>query len=117
MKDVYERSREEREELSRFALTEDEAGDFLIEIERLGAAQGVSITTGALKVEKKKDTPDRLAVEFVIEGSESQVRSVLALLETLPYPSSLGTLTLALGAGEKTKSTVQVLITLVKYDR
>jgi hypothetical protein len=117
MKEVYERSSEEREELSGFALTEDEAGDFLTEIERLGKEQGVSITTGALKVEKKKDTPDQLAVEFVIEGSEAQVRNVMSLLETLPYPSLLASATLAVEPDKKAKSTVKVLITLVKYDR
>jgi hypothetical protein len=117
MQATYERSKSERQELSTFALTEDEAGDFLTEIERLGESQGVSITTGALKVEKKKDTPDFLAVEFIIEGKEENVRKTIELFEFLPYPSSLATLTLDTSEKEQSKSSVKVLVTLIKYDR
>jgi hypothetical protein len=117
MKETFESSKEEREALSSFALTEDEVGDFLTEIERLGTGQGVSITTGALKVEKKKDTPDKLAVEFAIEGDAKKVRTVLQLFEMLPYPSILSGLTLVEPEGKEARGSVQVLITLVKYDR
>ncbi len=117
LRETYDRSKEEREQLSAFALTEDEVGDFLTEVERFGQLQGVTITTSALKVEKKKDVPDQLAVEFVVEGKEEQVRAMIDLFEKLPYPSMLSTLTLALNEGTKTKATVKILITLVKYDR
>ncbi len=117
MKNMFERSREERQVLSTFALTEDEAGEFLTEIERLGKEQGVSITTSALKVEKKKDTPDQLSVEFAIEGSEASVREIIKLFEVLPYPSELVNLTLVFEEGGVAKSTVKILITLVRYDR
>ncbi len=117
LRETYDRSKEEREQLSAFALTEDEVGDFLTEVERLGQSKGVTITTSALKVEKKKDVPDQLSVEFVVEGKEEQVRAMIDLFEKLPYPSMLSTLSLALNEGTKTKATVKILITLVKYDR
>ena len=72
---------------------------------------------GALKVERKKDTPDQLAVEFIIEGNELHVRKVISLLETLPYPSILSNLTLSVDTEVETKSTVKILVTLVNYDQ
>lgn len=114
---TFEASTQTRAELGAFVLTEGEAGDFLTEIEKVGTTQRVAITTHALKVEKKKDTPDVLAIQFGIEGEEENVRHVITLFETLPYPSSIEALSLVRNIEGITKATIDVQIILVTYDR
>jgi hypothetical protein len=112
----FESTQAERRELSTFALTEDEAGDFLTEIEAVGTELRVAITTNALKVEKQKDTPDTLQVQFALEGTEENVRRVLALFESLPYPSIVSGFGLSYEKEGLVKGTVDVSVILVKYD-
>jgi hypothetical protein len=113
---LYETSKEDRERLRSFALTQDEAGDFLTEIERMGTQVGVAITTNGLKVEKKKDTPDQLVIQFTLEGTEQAVRTMVQMLEVLPYPSYLSGLTLSEGETQY-RGTVDIVVLLSEYDR
>lgn len=113
----FEATKEERSALSEFVLTEDEAGTFLTEIERIGTSQGVSITTSSLKVEKVADSADELRMQFILEGSESGVKKMITMLETLPYRSSLTSLTFTTQENGKVRSTVDLSIALVAYDK
>jgi hypothetical protein len=115
LKATYERTTQLRSELEAFALTEANAADFLTFIEAAGEREGVRITTNNIKVEKKKDTPDTLVVQFVVEGKEQHVRRMVSLLEGLPYRSYLSSLQLS-RTNDAYSATVDIMVLLVKYD-
>lgn len=112
----YKETADKRSQLDAFVLTENEVGGFLTEIERIGTAQNIHITTNSLKIDKKPDTSDKLLVQFGLIGNEENVRRMLTLLESLPYPSTLTALTLSHGKDTPTESTVDISVTLVKHD-
>lgn len=113
----YERTTAERHALSEFALIEDEAGSFLTEIEKIGVARGVTIKTNSLKVEKQKGSPDQLLVQFFLEGTKEAVHQVITAFETLPYHSSLSSLTLSVLEEGTVASIIDLKVSLVKYDK
>jgi hypothetical protein len=108
-------TKEQRATLDSFVLTEDSTGAFLTEIERLGASQGVTLTTNALKVVSQKDAPDTLQVQFSIEGGEQEVKKMLTILETLPYHSIVSSLAITKEEGQ-VRSVADLSITLFKHD-
>jgi hypothetical protein len=115
LKATYERTDALRTELSGFALTEEQAADFLTKVEAVGVQQGIGITTNNIKIEKKKDTPDMLLVQFSIEGSETNVRKTIELFEQLPYRSYLSSIVLTRSESEY-KATVDVAVILLRYE-
>lgn len=87
-----------RTELDSYTLSENAVARFLAQIEAAGAARGVGITTTSIKDESDEgDAP--LRVTFQAAGSREQVDDALALLETLPYQSSVVDVTMARGSG------------------
>jgi hypothetical protein len=100
-----------REALNSFVLTEDKTGTFLTEIEALGTQIGVKLTTTSLKVEKKKDLPDTLQVQFSIEGNELSVKKMLTIFETLPYHSVVQSVTFTKEGGS-IRSSIDLKVTL-----
>ena len=113
----YEASAPERALLAEFALTEDEVGTFLTEIEKIGITKGVLITTNSLKIDKKPDTPDKLLIQFALEGDMFKIKQMIELFETVPYHSLINTLIFATEENGLVKATVDLSITLVKYDK
>lgn len=61
---------------------------FLSTVDDLAAGLGVVLTTERLEVRTEEGRPfDSLDISFKIEGSESAVMQLIALLETIPYHS------------------------------
>jgi hypothetical protein len=113
---VVESTRVQREQLSSFILTENTTGDFLTVIESLGSSQGVSLTTTSLKVTKQKTGPDTLQVEFEVAGTEGAVKKMIGVFETLPYLSTVSTLSIKTPVGKETSATIGLAMTLFSYD-
>ncbi len=109
-------TKEQRDALNSFVLTEDGTGAFLTEIEHLGTIQGVELTTNSLKVVTLKDSPDTLQVQFGIVGEEQAVKKMVTILESLPYHSVVSSLSLTKESGEKMRSVVDLAVTLFKHD-
>ncbi len=114
---LMEETREDREELSTYILTEDQTSTFLTNIESLGSEVGVELTTGSLEVVKKEGLFNELLIQFKIEGDESSVMKMHLLFETLPYRSKIAALSLSRAEGGRTESTLQIAVTLLKHDQ
>lgn len=112
---LVEKTKNDREMLTHFVLTEDETGTFLTDIERIGTTQGVTLTTNTLNVIEGVDAPDQLLVQFGIDGKEAAVKKMLTIFETLPYHSQISTLNFESDEQGNTKSTLDVVITLIEY--
>lgn len=109
-------TQEERAQLSTFVLTEAQTSSFLTEIEQLGAHHGVELITDSLQVVEKEGSFNDLSIKYSIEGREDLVQKMIVLLETLPYHSKINTLSFIREESGSTKSNVELLVTLSKYE-
>lgn len=114
---IMEESKSDREELVSHLLTEDEASSFLTELEALGAKAGVELTTDSLSVVKKEGLFNELSIQFAIKGNEESVKNMLLAFETLPYHSSISSLSYVRDDSGLTESTILIGVTLLKYDQ
>jgi len=105
----------DRQKLTEFVLTEDQTGTFLTDIERIGQAQGVLLTTNSLNVVESVEGPDQLLVQFAVDGKEVAVKKMLTIFETLPYHSQISSINFESDEEGNAKSTLDVVITLVDY--
>lgn len=105
---------QERASLVEYVLQEDNTSAFLTEIEKIGTAQGVLLTTDSLSVVEKPGAANALVIHFSIEGSENVVKKMFSILETLPYHSTVSTLSLDRKKTGLTSAVVEVEITLRK---
>jgi hypothetical protein len=125
------KTKEERNAIGAFVLTEDKTSVFLTDIEKVAATQKVALTTNSLEVVKpvKKvasgtTTPqtqettaslfDTLAISFLIEGQEDDVKKMLHVFETLPYHSTVNMFSLKREAGGYAKGTLNLSVSLLK---
>lgn len=107
-------TQDERLQLEKYVLTEDETGIFLTDIEKLASSQAVALNTSSLEVVKTKDEPDKLQVEFEIKGRETDVKNMLALFESLPYHSIVSAFSLTRVGNGQVESSITLQITLLE---
>lgn len=103
-------TKEERDVLEEFVLSESDTVTFLADIESIGAQQGVFLSTNSLQVIENKNSNDVLQIKFLIEGSEEQLLHMLDIFEALPYDNEIESI--SLNKGEKTTLNVTLNITL-----
>jgi len=77
-------TREQREKLNNYFVTEDEIVVFIEQIESLGSFAGVSLELNAVDVVSDAGD-DALSLKFTTYGSWEGTYYLLALIETLPY--------------------------------
>lgn len=108
-------SAEQRTAMHTYVLTEDETIEFLSNIERIAPEQGVELITGSLNV-ASSSAFSLLKVQYSIKGETTAVERMLAILETLPYASSLTSLDITRGSteGSGVTSQVELAVTLRK---
>lgn len=88
-------SQAERAALQQFFLNETTTITFLSEVEAIARAGGVQITTDALVVEPHPTEGfETLRLQATLVGAEENVLNLLEVLESLPYHSTLRSLTL-----------------------
>jgi hypothetical protein len=114
---TIDESKVERLELSTYVLTEDKTSAFLTELEQMATSFGVALKTLSLTVVNQEGAFDKLSIEFNLEGSESAVKKMLSLFETLPYHSRIESLRFAQGRNGNTEGTVKLSVTLHNYDQ
>lgn len=106
-------TKDDREELYRYLVTEAETIDFLAEIEGLAATKGVTITTDTLTVEEGKDF-NTLKINLTLAGEERPIHDVIQILETLPYMSYINRLKLSTDPAGVVTGTVELRVMLAK---
>lgn len=113
---LIEQTKGERTELSRFVLDEQHTSLFLTEVESLARTLGVQLSTEALTVVPKDGNFDDLSIEFSVEGSNSAVRQVLLMLETLPYHSTVASVLISKESTGNVHGTIKIILSLRTYD-
>lgn len=113
---LIEDTQMQRSELETFVLTKNKTSSFLTDIESLGAAQGVLLSTNSLKVVEKEGSFNELVIQFSIEGKEAFVQKMLVLLETLPYHSHVSSLSYTREKTGTVQSTAELTMSLLKYE-
>lgn len=115
LSNLVKATKDQRETLSGFVLTEENTSAFLTDIESIGMSQNVTLTTDSLQVTKQDGLFDLLSIQFTLEGSESSVAKMLMVFETLPYHSLVSSLTYERVANGGVKSTLGLEVTLLKH--
>jgi hypothetical protein len=112
---MVKNSEQKRTALAQHLLTEDQTSSFLTDIESLGMAQGVELTTDSLKVTRQESFTDLLTIDFSISGQEPAVMRMLELFENLPYHSQVTSLTFTRGSSGKVESSIELTVSLFKH--
>ena len=116
LSDLIKNTENERSLLKTFILTEEQTSTFLTDLEKIAQAQGVVLTTNSLDVTRQSGLFDILTIKFAIEGQDSNVQRMSTILETLPYHSQVVALTFSKTDGAITKGTIDLKVTLRKYE-
>ncbi len=110
-------TQEERAQLQQYVLTEDQTSRFLTDMEALGAQLGVALDTVSLEVDEKKTTFSNLLISFSVEGEEEPVKRMLRILESLPYHSTVQSLSFSRETDGSVKSTIALSVALLNHDK
>jgi hypothetical protein len=111
---LIEETKMERLALEAHVLTEEETSSFLTEIEMLGRSQGVTLNTQSLSVFPSEGIADDLVIEFGLSGSESAVRKMLSLFETLPYHSNVIFMSVRDEGGASVQGNIKLSVSLLR---
>ena len=115
---LLEETKEEREALSNFVLTEGSVIDFITNIEAVASAQGLEFDTQAISPESTKDeTFDELSMSFNFSGQKSAVEYMISVLETVPHHSYIRDISLK-QSEDRLKWTVRLtlVVTILEND-
>jgi Tfp pilus assembly protein PilO len=78
-------TKEERENLLNFVLTEDTVIDFITNLEKLASSYGIEFNTKTISPEKTKDEMfDDLNLNFSFSGPKDDIAFLISVLETVP---------------------------------
>ena len=90
IRSVLEDTTEERAELARYILDgDDDTAAFLSDIDDIAERLVIELSTKQLEVSEEEGDFDVLTVSFDVSGTESAVRTLLQMFETLPYVSEV----------------------------
>jgi hypothetical protein len=106
---LAEETKADREELQTYLLSREETSSFLTSIEQAGAGLNVAVSTDALK-----ENGAAIVVQFSLSGAEQNVHEMIHALETLPYRSSLASLTFNRKEGSAVEAVVEVEVSLAE---
>ncbi len=117
---ILRESAAERTQLSDYLLTEGKTINFLSEIEGLARQLGVEVVTDSLTVNSLPN-PDFQTVDLKLRasGGKASITRFISLLETLPYYSSLNSLSLSSErvSGGDWEASVVLMVGMHAYDR
>lgn len=85
---------QERTTLSQYSVGSDGAASLIELLERDARGLGISFAIGGVSVDPKEGPFDTLKVSMQASGSFSAVMRLLALIETIPYASTVEAITL-----------------------
>jgi voltage-gated potassium channel Kch len=103
---------EERTELKKHVLTESGIITFITDLETIAKQQALEFTTQTITPIVTPDPLfDQLAIEFIFTGRPEQVTFLLELLETLPYHSTIQTVSVRQASPERSSANVSLVVT------
>jgi hypothetical protein len=117
---LVEDTKENREELSTYVLTEDKTIDFLSIIEKIAVEQGVELVTDSLKVVEQDELFDTLVISFSVLGPKERAYTMLQIFETLPYHAFVSGISFVFDAdapAPTAEGTIELTVSLLNYDR
>ena len=115
IKRVIGETTQEREQLNTYILQdEDDTIALLSELDALAKDFAVEFATVDLDIVSRDERFDDLRLVFSVTGRDSNVMSMVTLLESLPYHSNQVSLTY--DRGEETTATLTMLLTTRAYD-
>ena len=110
-------SEQERAQLSSYVLREENVIDLLSLIEAVAEEQGVDLSISGLTVSDINGAFENVHITVEAEGSKASVLHILAMLENLPYQSSVRSVDITTSAdfgGTRWKGTFSLLVTKQK---
>ncbi len=113
---VVTQSAAEREKLFTYVLTEEDVIDFLALLETLAAEQGIEYKTENINEKKHSNQFKTLTLNISAYGAYQGVVHFIALLETLPYQSSISEINL-IKDNEKEPADWKVTLVLTAIQR
>lgn len=115
---LLDETKEERERLTQFVLTEGSVIDFITNIEALAHSLQLSFNTQTITPEKTKDTNfDELSMSFDFSGPKPVAEYMISVLETTPHHSYIRDLSVRQSEGGAVWSVNLVLVvTIAAYD-
>jgi len=118
--ELVESTQVDRDELNAYVLTEEKTIDFLSAVEEIAYDQGIELTTNSLKVVEGKRIFDTLNITFAVDGMQTRVYTMLEILETLPYHSSVSRISFQNSDDSgvaMVRGTIELSVSLLHYDR
>ena len=112
-------TKDDRDELATYILTENVTIDFLATIEEIAIEQGIELTTNSLHVEEQEGLFDTLVISFSVDGPQARVYSMLQILETLPYHAFVSGVSFTNdqeAVGTVVQGTIELAVSLLDYD-
>lgn len=115
---MVEDTHESRAVLGSFILHDEEDTIELLSLfDELAIAQQVSLTTRELTVRKQDGAFNQLDLDLSIAGVEEHVVRVIRMLETLPYQSSISSLTFSRKDDGTVSAGISLSVTIRAYDQ
>lgn len=109
---LLEDTLEERTELKTHVLTESSIITFITDLETIAAQQALEFTTQTITPAVTPDPLfDQLTIEFSFTGKQEQVVFLLELLESLPYHSTIQTVSVREINPEQSSANVSLVVT------
>lgn len=115
---LLDETKEERERLAQFILTEGSVIDFITTIEALAHALELDFNTQTITPEKTKDQNfDELSMSFDFSGSKPTAEYMISILETIPYHSYIRDISIKQSEdGIFWSVKVVLVVTIITYD-
>ena len=111
---ITESTKNDRDTLSTFFITEKDTISFISDIENLADDMGITLETSQLSIKPKtKKSESQLYVGFNFSGPETAVRQMVLLFENIPYHKLIPELVLTRNAADGTwKGSILLYITI-----
>lgn len=110
---VFEDTVVERAKLQDYVVSRDDATTFLELVEGAGRAQGLAVNTTSVTIEALPQTDifEALVVALTVTGSYKDVKTMLALLETMPLQVKVRSVSLSREGGDSWRGAFVIDVT------
>lgn len=115
---LLEETKEERDALSSFVLTEGSVIDFITNIESIAGSLGLDFNTKSITPEEtKKKNFDELSTQLSFSGSKPAVEKLVVVFETIPYHSYIRDLNVRQSEGGRLWTVdMTLVVTIFEHD-
>lgn len=112
---VVNDTKQEREELDSYVLSDEGVIDFLTLIESVAKEQGVELKTSNLTEQDGGATFERVGALVTVAGTYESIAQTLAIFESLPYQSGITSIVLTKDADSENGWAAQIELAVTKF--